>query len=286
MNTPHLARDGHSPAHTHGAALPGWLEIGRMDDLGRMDTPAHRLDARIKTVVTMAYIVTVMSFPRYTVSALTPLALYPILLLAAGRIPARSVLRKILAAAPFALAIGILNPILDHRPVGAVGPVVLTGGWMSFLSILLRFSLTTAAALALVACTGIHRLGASLEQLGMPRLFAVQVLFLYRYLFVITDIALKMIRGVSVRIGGGRTLRLRVYAPLIGHLLLRSMDRADRVYRAMIARGFDGRIRVPPRPAPGLADWVFAAGCLAFFAAARFWNLAHLTGLLLTGTGS
>ena len=125
-----------------------------------------------------------------------------------------------------------------------------------------------------------------MEQLGLPRLFAVQVLFLYRYLFVITDTAIKMIRGVSVRTGGNRTLRLRVYAPLIGHLLLRSMDRADRVYRAMVARGFDGRIRVPPRPAPGLADWAFAGGCLAFFAAARVWNLAHLTGLLLTGTGS
>ena len=128
-----------------------------------------------------------MSFPRYELSALVPFLLYPVALAALGRIPARHILKKILVAAPFALVIGLMNPLLDHHPVGAIGPVVLTGGWVSCVSIMIRFVLTVGAALVLVACTGMHRLGAGMEQLGVPRVFVMQLLFLYRYLFVVSD---------------------------------------------------------------------------------------------------
>ena len=254
-----------------------------MDELGRMDTPAHRLDARAKAIVTLAFIAVVMSFPRHEVSALTPFLLYPIALISLGRIPARHILKKILVAAPFALVIGIFNPIMDRQPVAAIGPFIVTGGWVSFVSIIFRFVLTVGAALALVACTGMYRLGAGLEQLGVPRVFVVQLLFLYRYLFVVADEGGKMMRGVALRSDGTRSLRLRVYGSLIGYLLLRSMDRAERVYRAMVARGFDGEIRVLRRTTFRWPDMGFVCACLAFFLVARMWNLASGLGLLLMG---
>lgn len=263
--------------------IADWIEIGRMDELGRMDTPAHRLDARAKAIVTLAFIAVVMSFPRHEVSALTPFLLYPIALISLGHIPARHILKKVLVAAPFALIIGIFNPIMDRQPVAAIGPFIVTGGWVSFVSIMFRFVLTVGSALALVACTGMHRLGAGLEQMGVPRVFIVQLLFLYRYLFVVADEGGKMMRGVELRSDGTRSLRLRVYGSLIGYLLLRSMDRAERVYRAMVARGFDGEIRVLRRSSFRWADLGFVCGCLAFFLAARMWNLANGLGLLLTG---
>jgi cobalt/nickel transport system permease protein len=260
-----------------------WIGIGRLDELGRLDTPAHRLDARAKAVVTLAFIIIVMSFPRYELSALTPFLLYPVTLLTLGRIPLRLILKKILVAAPFALIIGIFNPFLDREPVAALGPFVISGGWISFGSIMFRFVLTVGAALSLVACTGMHRLGAGLEQLGVPRVFVMQLLFLYRYLFVVADEGLKMMRGMELRSGGSRSLRLRVYGSLVGHLLLRSMDRAERVYRAMVARGFDGEIRLLRQSSFRPVDGLFIGGCLAIFLAARTWNLANGLGFLLTG---
>lgn len=264
-------------------AAADWIEIGRMDEMARMDTPAHRLDARAKALVTLAFVVAVMSFPRYEVSALTPFVLYPVALTAVGRIPWRRLLGKILVAAPFALVIGIFNPLMDRQPIAAIGPWTVTGGWVSFASILFRFALTVGAALALVACTGMHRLGAGLERLGVPRVFVAQLLFLYRYLFVVADEGVKMMRGVALRSDGARALPLRVYGSLIGHLLLRSLDRAERVDRAMIARGFDGEIRVPRRASFRPSDWAFLCGSLAFFLAARRWNLARSLGGWLTG---
>jgi cobalt/nickel transport system permease protein len=262
--------------------IANWVEIGRMDELGRMESPVHRIDARAKAVVTLAFIAVVMSFPRYAVSALTPLLFFPVALAALGRIPARHILKKILVAAPFALVIGFFNPIMDRQPVVVLCSLSVTGGWVSFASILFRFVLTVGAALVLVACTGMNRLGAGLGQLGVPRVFVVQLLFLYRYLFVVADEGGKMARSVELRSDGKRALRLRVYGSLIGNLLLRSMDRAERVYRAMIARGFDGEIRVLQQSSFRGSDWGFVCGWLAFFMTVRAWNLADGLGLLFT----
>jgi len=194
----------------------------------------------------------------------------------------RHILKKILIAAPFALVVGMFNPFMDRQPFAIVGPFTVTGGWISFVSIMLRFVLTVGAALALVACTGMNRLGAGLGRLGVPRVFIVQLLFLYRYLFVVADEGGKMFRSVELRSERARPLHLRTYGSLIGTLLLRSMDRAERVYRAMVARGFDGEIRVMKRSSFRWTDFGFMCGWLAFFIAARAWNLAEGMGLLLT----
>ena len=262
-------------------SLGGWSDVGRMDELGRLDTPVHRIDARAKLVTTGLFIVAVMSVARFEVAALTPFFLYPFALLSLGRIPPGYLFKKILVAAPFALAVGLFNPLFDRETAAVLGPWSVSGGWLSFASILLRFALTVGAALVLVACTGMHRLCAGLEQLGLPRVLAVQLLFLYRYLFTVADEGARMLRSAELRSAGPRPLRVRVYGSLVGHLLLRSLDRAERVYRAMQARGFDGEIRTLQRPRLRGTDLLFVCGWLTFFAAARCWNLAGLLGTLL-----
>jgi cobalt/nickel transport system permease protein len=269
----------------HGVKSGQHIEVGLMDELGRMDTPQHRLDARTKNITTAAFIVAVMSFPRYEVSALMPLFLYPFVLMASGNIPAGYILKKVAVAAPFALFVGLFNPLFDQNTMLTVGSHAVSGGWLSFTSIMVRFVLTVSAALILVACTGIYRLCAGLEQMGVPRLFAVQLLFLYRYLFVIGEEGLRMIRGVQMRAPGVRSLRLRTYGSLTGHLLLRSMDRAQRIYQAMVSRGFDGQLRILRRTHPGWRDILFAVCWIAFFIIVRMWNLADGLGRWLTGCG-
>jgi cobalt/nickel transport system permease protein len=147
---------------------------------------------------------------------------------------------------------------------------------------MLRFLLTVGAALTLIACTGMNRLGASLAQFGVPRVFVVQLLFLYRYLFVISNEGGKMFRSVELRSEKGHHLPLRVYGSLVGTLLIRSMDRAERVYRAMVARGFEGEIRVLRPSSFGWKDGVFVLGWLTFFSVARTWNLAEGMEIVLT----
>jgi len=263
-----------------------YIEVGRMDELARMGSPVHRLDSRTKVLTTAVFIIAVMSFSRYEVSALMPFVLYPVVLMAAGNIPPGCILRKMLIAAPFALAVGVFNPLMDRQAVVAVGSYGISGGWLSFASIAIRFTLTVSAALTLLACTGIHQLVAGMVRMGLPRVFAVQLQLLYRYLFVVTDDALRMMRAVEMRSVGRSAMRPRTYASLVGHLLFRSMDRAQRIYQAMVSRGYEGHLRVMRPTVVRLGDVCFLTGWIAFFAAARFWNIPLWLGGILTGEGA
>ena len=87
----------------------------RLDQFARADTAIHRLDARAKVVATLAFIVVVASFDRYTVAALLPFFIFPIVLAALGKLPTAYVAGNVAVAIPFALAIGLFNPLSTSR---------------------------------------------------------------------------------------------------------------------------------------------------------------------------
>lgn len=254
------------------------FEIGALDQLASQDTLVHRLDPRAKLITTIGFIVTVVSFNRYELSALMPFTLYPVVIAAAGNFPAGYLMRKLLIAAPFALLVGVFNPLIDRTPMLMVEGIVITGGWVSFASIVLRFCLTVSAALLLVGVTGFTTVCMALGRLGVPRAFTVQLLFLYRYIFVLTEEGLRMSRARALRSFKGRGMRIRVYGHLLSQLLLRTLNRAERIHQAMRCRGFDGEIRLSRRFGCRSADVAFTVGWLIFFGLARCFNLSQVLG--------
>ncbi len=259
------------------------FDVGRLDRLAAQDTALHRLDPRAKIAATAAFLLCVVSYGKYEISALLPFALYPIALAGAGHIPFSFLAQKILIASPFAVLVGIFNPLLDRQPALWIGPLAVGGGWLSFVSILLRFALTVGAAMALIAVTSFDGLCHGMRQLGMPRALAIQLLCLYRYIFVLVEEALRLSRARALRSFGGRGLGMKTYGSLAGHLLLRTLDRAARIHLAMRCRGFSGEFH-PARPARfGWRETLFVAGWCAAFGAMRFWNPATALGALATG---
>jgi len=260
-------------------------ELQAFDDIAARDTPLTRHDPRAKLLVTLCFVLTVVSFDRYSVAALLPLALFPAVLSAQAEMPARMHWRALLLASPFVLMVGLANPLLDRTPMLAVAGLQISGGWVSCAAILLRFALCLSAALVLIGGTGMHALCAALAQLGAPRVFTVQLLFLHRYLFVLAAEALRMSRAQQLRAVSGRRMGLALYAALTGQLLLRAVDRARRVHQAMLARGFDGDLRLIHRAHWQRRDSVFAAAWCAYFLLARVVDLPQALGHHATGTG-
>jgi cobalt/nickel transport system permease protein len=146
-----------------------------------------------------------------------------------------------------------------------------------------RFTLTVSAALILIASTGLSAVCLALERLGAPTGFVVQLLFLYRYIFVLTDEALRLMRARSLRSFQGRGLGFKVFTYLIGQLLLRTLARAQRIHLAMRSRGFDGTIRLARPLELHFKDAVFFLGWSSLFVLLRCYNIPHLLGHLLTG---
>ncbi len=256
------------------------FELGVLDRLAEQNTPLHRLDPRAKLITTLGFIFTVVSFNRYEISALLPLTIYPVFLIGAGDLPGRYLFKKILIASPFALFVGVFNPFFDRAPMVMLHGVAISAGWISFASVVLRFVLTVSAALALIGITGFNAICMALSRIGVPRAFIIQLLFLYRYLFVLTDEGLRMVRARSLRSFKGRGTGLKIYANMLGQLLLRTMDRAQRIHRSMLCRGFDGEIRLNREFSFTIHDLVFCLFWLSFFGLARSFNLSLLLGQL------
>ena len=258
-------------------------DLRSLDSLAARATALARRDPRAKLLVTLCFIVTVVSFDRYRVAALLPLALFPTVLAAEGELPARTLWRTLWLAAPFALMVGLANPLLDRTPMLALGGVELSGGWVSFLSIALRIALGVGAAVVLVGGTGMPALCGALARLGAPRVFTVQLLFLHRYLFVLAGEALRLGQAHGLRAVAGRRMGLATYASLAGQLLLRALARAQRVHQAMLARGFDGQLRQADGWQWQWADTRFVAGWCGFFVTARWVDLPAAIGQLVMG---
>jgi cobalt/nickel transport system permease protein len=260
-----------------------FYDIGHLDTLAGQDTAVHRLDPRAKLITTVVFIAMIVSFGKYEISALIPFVFYPMFLLAAGNLPLTYILRKILLVSPFAVLVGIFNPMLDQDTIMMIGGLSITGGWVSFASILLRFTLTVGAAMTLIAVTGFNAVCMALEKLGAPQFFALQLLFLYRYLFVLVDEAVRMVRARSLRVFNGKGMNLTAYGSLLGHLLLRTLNRAQRIHSAMWCRGFDGNIRIMKPLSFGRTEFVFMAGWISLFVVWRLINLPLLLGATVAG---
>lgn len=267
------------------AVAAGLSTIDRLDRLARLDTPIHRVDPRAKVLTTLIFIVCVVSFGKYDVLGLLPYVLFPVVLATAGDVPLGFLGRLLLVVSPFALFVGVFNPLLDRQVVAEIGDVGISGGWVSYASIVLRFLLTTSAALVLTATTSFNGICLALQKLRVPEVFVTQLLLLFRYIFVLGDEARRLGQARRLRSFGRRGMGLRVYGQMLGQLLLRTVARAQRLHLAMKSRGFDGQIRMARQLHWRAADLVFVVGWSAAFIVCRFVDVTVLLGRLFTGTG-
>ncbi len=258
------------------------LDFRALDSLAATQSPLHSLDPRVKIIVTLAFILTVISYPRHAVIPILPLLLYPVALIALGRLPMRLLLGKLLIASPFALTIAIFSPLLESDTFYEVAGMHITAGWVSFASIMLRFALTVLGALILISTTGIDRIAGALTRMGVPHLFPTQILLLYRYAIVLAGEASRMLGAWRLRAGQSRAMPPRIFASFIAQLLLRALDRSERLHRAMLARGFSAAMPVGAPLRLSSRDIQFLLLWILFFLLARAYNLPLLVGRLLT----
>jgi len=220
------------------------MHHAHIDKFAYQDSPIHRLDSRAKFVVLLIFTAVVVSLPRTSLSILFCYAVGPVAVLVLAKIPLRFVFKQILLVSPFVLVLALSCPLYDKTPVRvAFGPFLgrTTLGWVRCFVILGKFVVTMLALISLVSTTRFGDLLTGLQKLGLPKLLIIQLGFLYRYIFVLIDKVHHILRARNVRrlknLGFKR--ELKIAAAMVGSLLIRSIDTAERINIAMQARGFD-----------------------------------------------
>lgn len=249
---------------SHSLALAG--------QAGDPDSRVHRLDPRAKIVGLVAIVL---------VAVTTPLSAWPVFaaclaLLAAvavtARVPPAEVWRRIRFLLPVVLLAAVFLPFA--RPGGAAhafGPLTVhQAGLETAAAVAAKATIGTLAAVMLAVTTGFPQVLRGLEAMRAPRLLVTIAAFMYRYLFVIAEELGRMRAALASR---GYDPRNALHVGALGRVatatFLRTHARGERVYRAMLARGYAGSMP-PGRPlALGRADAVFVALVLALLVPLR-----------------
>jgi cobalt/nickel transport system permease protein len=127
------------------------------------------------------------------------------------------------------------------------------------------------------------RLASALRMLKIPRLFVLQLLLTYRYISVLMEEVARILRAYSLRAPGQKGVHRSAWGSLAGQLILRTFDRAQRVYEAMCLRGFTGEYYMVGYGRIKIRDFAYLAGWVSFFVIAKIYNIPMLMGSLLTG---
>ncbi|HEU5102724.1 MAG TPA: cobalt ECF transporter T component CbiQ [Roseiflexaceae bacterium] len=214
----------------------------------------HRLDPRVKVIVTILFIVSNVALPD---GAWLAFLLAWWLLIASSWLAGLGygyLLRRSFVALPFALAAITAIFTIPGQPLfawmlGSWHLTITDAGLIRFVSIVVRSWLSVQMAILLTATTQFPDLMHALRHLRVPKLLVAIVSFMYRYLFVLIDEAARLLRAREARSarstagagGGSIAWRARVAGNMAGQLFLRSYERSDRVYNAMLARGYAGQ---------------------------------------------
>jgi cobalt/nickel transport system permease protein len=239
-----------------------------IDQYSDLDSFVHRLDPRTKTLVVLVFVLVVMATPPtdWPAFALGTVLIAGLILLA--QLPPLYVLKRSAVVAPFVLMIALSLPFFEGGQVAGSCNVgwwqvsVTYEGLLVLWNVVVKSWLSALGLILLSATTPFPRLLKGLERLGVPRVMVMILSFMYRYLFVLVDEAMRMERARESRnLGGGRVWQARTLGNMIGTLFLRSYERAERVYQAMLARGFDGEMRTLSELRFGRADLCFGIIC-------------------------
>ena len=259
------------------------LELREMDELAAADSPVHRLNPLCKLLVTVFYIAVVVSFPKYDLSALVVMVLYPVLLFQAAGIPVGLCFHKLRIVLPLVCAVGLVNPFLDHTPLLGLGGIVITGGMVSMVTLMLKGVFSLMASFLLIATTSIDTLCAALRMLHVPDILVTLLLLTYRYIGVMLEEVTIMTEAYKLRAPGQKGIHISAWGSFLGQLLLRSMDRAQELFGSMLLRGFQGEFfyaDVPPCKPSGI---VYTIACAGAFLLARLVPIASVLGGLFVG---
>ncbi len=210
----------------------------------RLDSPLHRWDARWKLVslIVLIFAWAVVSQPWIALACL----FFSISVLFTGRLPLHFIFKRLGAVHLFLIPCFIVLPFtVPGQPIDVMGLTINQEGLKLATTLYLRAAAIVILSMALIYSTPMTRLLRAAEKLRVPRVLIQIALLTYRYIFTLSWEASRIRWALATRGFHNRAV-LRVYqtwANVIGLTLIRSLERTERIYRAMQCRGYDGTMK-------------------------------------------
>lgn len=240
-----------------------------LEELTLKQTAVHRLNPMAKLITTIVYVAVVVSVGRLDFLTLSLYFFYPAILLSASEIPLKMMAKRVAIALPFVLFAGFSNVLFDTAPYIRLGGFSVSLGVVSLIVLVEKTTLTVSAILILMATTSAAKVFSSLQRIGVPKILTTVLMLCFRYLSLLFSKAERMTKAYHLRAKRPKGIDMRDMGSFVGQLLLQSLDRAERVYKAMKLRGFDGSFLAAKPEKMTKVDMLFAVCTCALILAAR-----------------
>ena len=203
------------------------------------------LDPRIKIIYTFFFIFIVTTGIQTQLSFFSFLAI-EIILIILNKISLGIIVRRIMIIFPFMILAGVLLPFFSDKgePIEIMGFLVDSWGLNRFLEICMKASLSVISLTILLETTAFPDILKGLELLRVPQFMIFIISFIYRYFIIILKEGKRMKIARDARSRDGSFLwQLKTIGSILGQLFIRSFERSERIYQAMVVRGYSGSIR-------------------------------------------
>ena len=238
--------------------------------------PLQAFHPALKIVMTLGFVLCVMSCNRQETVRLLPFILVLCLFLGMSAIPMSLYFRRLCVALPFAVFAGVWGCFWDFE-LFCIWGVYVTGGVFSLISIFLRTLLCVGAILVLMGTTSLRDLALGMRQLKMPAEMVQIFELMCRYLGILIDEVKRLKMAWELRGGSRRGVMIFRFGSFAGGLLIRSFQRASSVYHAMLCRGYEAGVTQGSRwPAkyrkPTFGEWGVTVMMMSLCILIRFWR--------------
>lgn len=207
------------------------------------DSIIHRFDPRLKIVYAFIFSF-VIALQNELFSSSIGL-LISIVLIIVARIGFREIMNRILIVDKFILLLWLVLPLTyPGEPLLKIfGVKISQQGLLFTLLLTIKANAVILILISLITTSSIFDIVHSLLHLKVPEKLVFLFFLIYRYLWVLYDEYERIIRAAKAR---GFKLRnsthtYKIIAYIVGTLLVKSYNRAENLYRAMICRGFCGK---------------------------------------------
>jgi cobalt/nickel transport system permease protein len=223
------------------------------------DSGVHQLAPECKVAAAVLFVLAVVATPREAFWAFALDAVVVAVVAVIARVPLRRIARRLVIELPF-LLFAFLLPFVGRGPRVDVWFLSLSepGLWAAW-NIVVKATLGVAATALLGATTTIPDLLRALERLKVPGPMVAIAGFMVRYGDLLRDDLRRMRIARLSRGDDPRWLwQAHGVARSAGALFVRSYERGERVYVAMLARGYGGSLPLLDVTHPTRAGWLKA----------------------------
>ncbi|MBO6158169.1 MAG: hypothetical protein J6P72_02765 [Firmicutes bacterium] len=243
--------------------------VQRMEH-GKRELPFSCVHPLALFLTAAVFLVLLTSIPKNRLDLVLAMGVWVYLYALLGKMSIGEILKKLWALFALLFLVGIANPFLDRKVLFSLGTIPITSGMISMLVLFLKGALALIFASFLASSAGMAGILSALSMLHLPPVLINVIYLIYRYLSLMLREASLVWTAYRLRAPGQKGIHFGTWGSLVGMMLIRSMDRAARLYQSMELRGYRPQTAFVTRGRFDQKSLLYLAVCLATLLLVRF----------------